>query len=159
MTVPDLHHHIRVRPLPDYEPEAGFSPPQRWSSLRPVSGPQLVLPAPSTPGGPPPESPVSLWRLLTRVLEVLDGRRPIGQLRTLLPDVAFEALLTRLRTTGPGHRHVLHRIRTCYPTREVVEMSAVIRVTSTTAPDRVIAAAGRFERDGDEWQCKVLRLL
>jgi hypothetical protein len=158
MTVPDSYHHIRVRPLPDYEPEIGAAP-QRWSSLRPVAGPQLVLPAPSAPGGPPPESPVSLWRLLTRVLEVLDGRRTIGQLRTLLPDIAFEALLTRLRTTGTGHRHVLQRIRTCYPTREVVELSAVIRVSSATTRDRVIAAAGRFEREGDEWRCTVLRLL
>ncbi len=159
MTVPDLHDRIRVRPLPDYEPEVGVSPPTRWSSLRPVSGPQLALTPPSTPGGPPPASPVSLWRLLTRVLEVLDGRRPVAQLRTLLPDAAFEALLTRLRTTGPGHRHVLRRIRTCYPTREVVEVSAVIWVTSTTGRDRAIAAAGRFEREDDEWRCTVLRLM
>jgi hypothetical protein len=103
--------------------------------------------------------PVTLWQLLRRVLEVLDGRRPAGQLRTLLPDTAFEALLTRLRTTRPGSRHVLRKLRTCYPSTSAVEVSAVIAVTSPSGRCRVIAAAARFERRGEHWPCTVLRLL
>jgi hypothetical protein len=93
------------------------------------------------------------------VLEVLDGRRQIGQLRSLLPDVAFEALLTRLRAAGPGNRHTLRKVRTCYPTPTAVEVCAVIEVRASTGRSRVIAAAVRFDNDGDHWDCRTLRLL
>jgi hypothetical protein len=162
MTVPavpeDGHPRIRLRPLPDYEPDE-VRGPRRWSSLRPVSGPQLALAPPPPPPGQPPVPPAELARLLRRVLEVLDGRRPVGQLRSLLPDVAFEALLTRLRTAGPGGRHTLRKVRTCYPTPTAVEVSAVIDIRSPTGQKRVMAAAARFDNDGDHWQCQVLRLL
>jgi hypothetical protein len=165
MTVParpdDNRRRIRLRPLPDYEPGEPDIPPRRWSSLRPVNGPQLTLvpPVAQPPSEPPPVPPVTLWQLLRRVLEVLDGRRPVGQLRTLLPEPAFEALLTRLRTARPGSRHVLRSLRTCYPSTSAVEVSAVIAVTSPSGRDRVIAAAARFERRGEQWPCTVLRLL
>ena len=163
MTVPalpdDAHSPIRLRPLPDYEPDDVGSPPRRWSSLRPVSGPQLTLvPPPPTADGPPVH-PGTLAQVLRRVLEVLDGRRPVAQLRSLLPDAAFEALLTRLRTVRPGCRHVLRKVRTCFPTTRTVEVSAVISVTSPTGRQRVVAAAARFEKDGDRWLCTVLRIL
>lgn len=154
---------VRLRALPNYEPdyEPG-EPARRWSSLRPASGPQLSLRlAPASPRRTaPPVSPATLWRLLGRVLEVLDGRRQVGQLRTLLPDTAYEALLTRLRTARPGRRHTLKRLHACYPSPRVVELSAVIEVTAAApARSRVIAAAARFELDQDTWRCKVLRLL
>jgi hypothetical protein len=171
MTVParpdDNWRRIRLRPLPDYEPGEPDIPPRRWSSLRPPRGPQLTLvppiapvaPVAQPPSEPPPVPTVTLWQLLRRVLEVLDGRRPVGQLRTLLPDAAFEALLTRLRTARPGSRHVLRSLRTCYPSTSAVEVSAVITVTSPSGRDRVIAAAARFERSGEQWPCTVMRLL
>jgi hypothetical protein len=163
MTVPavpdDEHRRIRLRPLPDYEPDETGSPPRRWSSLRPVSGPQLALAPPPPPEGRPPVPAASLARVFRHVLEVLDGRRPVGQLRSLLPGVAFEALLTRLRTMRPGSRHVLRGMRTCYPTRTAVEVSAVIGIRTPAGRERVIAAAARFEDDGEQWVCTVLRLL
>jgi hypothetical protein len=103
--------------------------------------------------------PGALAQVLRRVLEVLDGRRPVAQLRVLLPDAAFEALLTRLRTVPPGCRHVLRKVRTCFPTTRSVEVSAVIGVTSPAGRQRVVAAAARFDEDGDRWQCTVLRFL
>src|ERR1700741_2944127 len=91
---------IVLRALPEYEPThaPGEEDPRRWSSLRPASGPQLTLVAP--PRRPEAAvTPEALWRLLVRVLEVLESRRAAGQLRTLLSDSAYEALLTRLRMT------------------------------------------------------------
>lgn len=163
MTVPalpdDEHNRFRLRALSDYEPDDADEPPRRWSSLRPVSGPQLTL-APAAPQpGRPPVPPAALAQVLRRVLEVLDGRRPVGQLRSLLPDPAFEGLLTRLRTVGPGGRHALRSIHPCYPTPNAVEVSAVIDYRSPTGRRRVLALAARFNRDGDRWLCTVLRLL
>lgn len=149
----------QLRPLPEYEPShaPGEEDPRRWSSLRPASGPQLTLVA------PPQKATVTLealWRLLVRVLEVLEGRRAVGQLRTLLSDAAYEALLTRLRTATPGRAHRLRRLRACYPSPVAVELAAVIDVAAAPGePRRVCALAARLERVEDGWHCAVLRLL
>jgi hypothetical protein len=150
--------HLRFRPLPDYEPDDDGAP-IRWSSLRPATGPQLRLVPPPEPDGPP-VAPAALAQVFRLVLEVLDGRRPVAQLRSLLPDVAFEALLTRLRTMRPGCRHVLRRLRMCYPTGTAVEVSAVIGLRAPLGGrERVVAAAARFEKHDDRWLCAVLRFL
>jgi hypothetical protein len=157
MSVPLLHDVPVLRRLPDYEPD---DEPDgrllRWSSLQPAVGPQLEL-------VPPPDVPVppqALWRLVAIVLEVLDGRRQVTQLRTLLPDQAYEALLTRLRTATPGARHQLRRLRACYPSDMAVELTAVVEVLLPgQRRGRVFAAAGRFELHRDAWRCLTLRML
>jgi hypothetical protein len=125
--------------------------------LRPASGPQLTLVA------PPDEAtvtPAALGRLLVRVLEVLAGRRHVGQLRTLLSEPAYEALLTRLRTGPAGRAHRLRRLRTCYPSATAVEVAAVIDIAAgDREPRRVCALAARFEHVEETWHCAVLRLL
>lgn len=107
---------------------------------------------------PPPKM---LWRLVLHLLEVLDGRRAVGQLRTILSDPAYEALLTRLRTATPGRRHRLRRLHTCYPAANAVELSAVIEIAGgrSRAAARVRAAAIRLERVDERWHCAVLRIL
>jgi hypothetical protein len=157
MSAPLPHDVPVLRRLPDYEPD---DEPDgrllRWSSLQPAVGPQLEL-------VPPPDAPVppqTLWRLVAIVLEVLDGRRQVAQLRTLLPDQAYEALLTRLRTATPGGRHQLRRLRACYPSDVAVELTAVVEVVLPgQRRGRVFAAAGRFELHRDAWRCLVLRML
>jgi hypothetical protein len=156
--LPDLPDRSRLHALPEYEPSyaPGEAPP-RWSSLRPASGPQLTL---VTPPQEPTITPEALWRLLSRILEVLEGRRNVGQLHTLLSAPAYEALLTRLRVTTPGRRHRLRRVRTCYPSPTAAEVAAVIDIAATAdEPARVCAMATRLERVDDSWQCAVLRLL
>ncbi|HEX2131556.1 MAG TPA: Rv3235 family protein [Actinophytocola sp.] len=158
MSVPALEEPspggVVLYSLPDYEPGS----PPRWSSLRPARGPQLTLVGP--PAEPVVPAPEVLGRLVRHVLEVLDGRRVVDQLRTILSDPAYEALLTRLRTTAPGHRHRLLRLHTCYPTPNAVELSAVIEVSGRPKErSRVRAAAIRFERVNDRWHCAVLRIL
>ncbi|MGH3759698.1 Rv3235 family protein [Actinophytocola sp.] len=148
-----------LRALPEYEPShaPGEEEPRRWSSLRPASGPQLALVAPPRQ---PEVTPDALWRLLVRVLEVLEGRRAVGQLRTLLSDAAYEALLTRLRTTTPGRPHRLRRLRACYPSPAAVEIAAVIDIgPGPAAARRVCALAARLDHVDGTWHCSVLRLL
>lgn len=149
--------------LPDYEPDDDgdddYGLPMRWSSLRPATGPQLRLVPPLPEPDGPPVAPAALAQVLRRVLEVLDGRRPIGQLRSLLPDPAFEGLLTRLRTVPSGVRHLLRGLRTCYPVPSVVEVTAVIGMRFPEGRERVAAAAARFERHDDRWVCAALRIL
>ncbi len=159
MTAPVRYLHEPgpvLRPLPEYEPTPG-EPPRRWTSLRPASGPQLRLVA------RPDEArvtPAALGGLLVRVLEVLSGRRHVGQLRSLLSDPAYEALLTRLRTSPAGRLHRLRRLRASYPSPTAVEVAAVIDIaTGIPEPRRVCALAARFERVEEAWHCAVLRLL
>ncbi|OLF06567.1 hypothetical protein BLA60_31915 [Actinophytocola xinjiangensis] len=150
--------------LPDYEPPhepEEFGPPPRWSSLRPASGSQLTLVAPPTEPTPPPAD--VLWRLVLHLIEALDARRPVAQLRAMLSDAAYEALLTRLRTSRPGRRHRLLRLHTCAPTSESVELGAVLEVVDSAVrrgrPRRVRAAALRLELVKGRWHCAVLRVL
>lgn len=163
MTLPavpeDEYDHVRVCSLPDYEPDAAGRARRRWSSLRPVSGPQLRLAPPPQPPGHPQVPPAAMVRVLRHVLEVLDGRRPVGQLRSLLPDDAFESVLTRLRTTAPGARHTLRSVHTCFPVPTAVEVAVVFEHRPPRGRPRVLAAAARFERGVDQWLCTALRLL
>lgn len=149
--------------LPEYEPKYESNPlirPRRWSSMHPARGPQLALAAP--PNKPAVPSRQVSWRLVLHMLEVLDGRRAVTQLRTILSDAAYEALLTRLRTTPPGRQHRLRRLHICHPSAEAVELSAVLEISNgaqATGPRRVRAAAIRLERVDDRWHCAVLRIL
>jgi len=150
---------IRLYALGEYEPddaperdEAGA--PRRWSSLRHDTGPRLALPAPDADV----RAPAVLGQLLRQVLEVLDGRRPVGHVARLLPDTALEAVLTRLRHRH-STQHILRRLRACYPADDAVELAAVIGVTAAARRPSAIAATARFERDGDGWRCVFLRFL
>jgi uncharacterized protein DUF6459 len=151
---------IRLAALGEYEPddvperdEAGL--PLRWSSLRHGARPRLVLAA--VPDGGEPV-PAVMGRLIRQVLEVLDGRRPLGHLVRLLPDTALEAVLTRMRHRH-STQHVLRRLRACHPNDDVVEVAAVVGVSTPERRAGAIAAAARFERDGAGWRCAVLRFV
>ncbi|MBP2322881.1 hypothetical protein JOF56_003266 [Kibdelosporangium banguiense] len=153
-----------LRPLSGYEPAstkprltwADFPDPteltERWTSLRPVSTPQV------TPPETPDDSAFTL--MLTKILEVLDGRRQIGQLQALLAGPVYEATLTRLRVTPPkGIRHQLQTLRTCRPGPDTVELCARIDTVQVGKEKRTRALVARVERHRGQWQCVFLRLL
>lgn len=158
LALPGPGRRPRLRALPEYEPSyAPGEVPPRWSSLRPATGPQLTL---VTPPQEPTITEAALRRLLMRILEVLEGRRNVGQLHTLLSPPAYEALLTRLRITTPGRAHRLRRVRTCYPSATAAEITAVIDIAAAPGEaGRVRAMATRLERAGESWHCAVLRVL
>jgi Family of unknown function (DUF6459) len=118
-----------------------------------------LVPPPAPPPDRLPEPPAALGRVLRLVLEALDGRRPVEQLRPVLPGDALADLGIRLHEIGHGGRHTLRRVFTCQPSATAVEASAVIDYRPPVGPPRVTAAAARFEHDGVRWVCTVLRLL
>ena len=122
-----------VRRLPAYEP--------------PVGGPaRIPLPRPRPVWVPAPEPPppvLDAARLLSVVLEVLDGRRPARLLREIAVPVLAARLggAVRARTT-----RMVRPPRVCHPSRLVAEMSVTLR-----REGRVLAAACRAEHSGGRW--------
>ncbi|RZS34002.1 hypothetical protein EV193_110152 [Herbihabitans rhizosphaerae] len=160
-----------IRPLPEYEPPTERLPPdgdpdaaeEDWPNLYPATGPQLTLVLPVTERPASQErddrdaTDLGLRRMMTVVLEVLDGHRPVGQLRTLLTNPAYESLLTRVRASTARHR--LRSLYTCRPADGVIELCATVNVTTRDGRRRVLAAAGRVELTRRGWRCTVLRML
>jgi hypothetical protein len=149
---------LTLRPLDKNEPTTRLTASyaeERWASPRPVVEPQVtVVPRDSPDNGP-------YRQMLTRVLEVLDGRRPIGQLRSLLTGPIFEATLTRLRMTPPsGVRYQLQSVHSCRPGPDVVELCGRVEVTRGGSHERrAVALTARLELHFGAWQCVFLRLL
>jgi hypothetical protein len=141
-----------LRPLRGYEPShTDLEPPERWSSPRPLTEPQVTVPHDEPDDG-------QFRVMLTKVLEVMDGRRPIGQLRTLLTDPVYEATLTRLRMMPTGVRYLLYSVHTCWPAPGVVELSGRVE-TTRQGSRRAQALAARLERRHGTWRCVFLRII
>lgn len=137
-----------LRPLRTYEPP---DLPERWTVPRPQETPELALP-PARP------TDAHLRKLLAKVLEVLDGRRPVGQLKSLLANPVYEATLTRLRTKPQGVRYQLYSLHACWPTDAAVELMGRVEARRPGGR-RVLAVVARMELAEDGWRCVFLRLL
>ncbi|TCO65703.1 Rv3235 family protein [Actinocrispum wychmicini] len=141
-----------LRPLRGYEPTDEIPLDlERWATPKPMVEPQLILTEETPDDG-------QLRTMLTKVLEVLDGRRHIAQVRTLLADPIYEATLTRLRTMPAATRYQLYSVHTCWPTPNAVEMTGRLE---TTRPGhrRAQALTARMERRQGIWTCVFLRIL
>ncbi len=133
-----------------------FEPPQ-W----PTPPPRRRWPEPDAPvRDEPGATRDAVWRTLTLLLESLDGRRPLTQLRDLLPDPVYEAMATRVRGTT-GHRHRLVSLHTCRVSPVAVEVAATVRRWPPGKPEtwRARALAGRVELVQESWRFTALRLL
>ncbi len=121
--------------------------------------PRLVLVAPPVvpePVGPPvPEPPkaADIQRVLTGVLEVLDGRRPAGQLAEVLPCKYQRALLTTALAAGPGPR-TLRSVHVSRTTAGIVDLCARIEHAG-----RSRAMTGRMVVRADRWEFTLLALI
>jgi len=166
-------HALAVRPLADCEPPPDemvedAERPLLEHRLRATAG---AMPAPAspppegTPGAPaerhPPRGDAAsayaareVTRLVTMLIEVLDGRRPASQLRDMLSEQVYAALQTRVRTTRPGHGRRLRSIHPCRPAPGVLELCATFGT-----PHRTFAAALRLEYRAGRWRCTALRVL
>jgi Family of unknown function (DUF6459) len=149
------------------------------AALRPVSAPHLRLlrhepdpdgeqpavPVPAT--GPPPAVPDDLHdtpdlrrrahQVLCLVLEVLDGRRPLGHLVAHLEPSALRYVRAAAGrpTARPSAR--LTSLHLSRPSAGALEVAAVHRTGGRTR-----ALAARFEGRPDEparWRCVAVRLL
>lgn len=153
-----------------------FDPPRRTparsTSRSPGSGP-----APTGPGRRPrpasvatvvsagPEATRAAHRFVGTCLEILNGYRPLGQIRPLSdPARATEVVaeLTRAAArTGPVRRRStrpavrLRRLRVCEPRATVLEVAAVL----SAGTGRSWAMALRLEHRRGRWLCTTIQLL
>jgi hypothetical protein len=137
--VPRPLHRPGPRPRPErpLDPDGDFGP--AWST-------RADLPSPADVG----RSVVLL------ALEVMGGRRPLTQLRTLTTPGLFAALASGRRprwcadSTAPL---VLGRVHVCEPVDGVAEISVVARRAG-----RAHAVAARLEGLDGRWRCTALQI-
>jgi hypothetical protein len=95
-------------------------------------------------------------RLVTLTLEAFAGRRPVGQLRSLVSPALFGALVERRRpgwcTEGTAPL-LISSVRVCEPVDGVAEVSAVAR-----RGGRAHAVAARMEGIDGRWRCTALQI-
>jgi hypothetical protein len=140
-----------LRPLHTYEPIRGqVLIPAR----RPTPALELVEPL-VTPDN------TQFTPMVTKILEVLDGRRPLGHLTAFVAEPVYQATVTRLRTTPPvGIRYQLSSIHSSQPAVDVVEACGLVETAHHgTRERRAHALACRFELQDERWWCVYFRVL
>jgi len=151
-----------VCPVVDYEPPAFGAPPE----LPPATGlryrPTAPATAPDTSGAhrrPPSDAALFADAALRRVLEVIDRRRSLAQLRPLMANGLVDSLLSAAGRGGSGDPARLRRVRaqTVRSDGTAAEIAA-----SFSRGDRVHAIACRVEQvmtaTGPRWQVVALHL-
>lgn len=146
---------MRISALAEYEPPlCGEAEEYRWVTPAPRLAPVLVA-APS-----PALGREALGRMFGLVLEAMDGRRPVVQLRGVMSASVYEAMVTRVRSAA-GWTHRLGSLRACWVSGEVVEVSATVRVwrRGREAGWRAVAVVGRVELRESGWIFTYFRVL
>lgn len=151
---------LTVSPVIDYEP----APLPADRSCR--SGPRLhrLTPRPARQvhhrePAPPKSAVVFAETALRQLLEVIDRRRPVAQLRPLMTPVLVERVIARAASARSGSASML-RVRTravdaCEPADEV---GAAEVFGSFRRAGRVHAIAARIERHRDSWRIVALQI-
>jgi len=144
-------------PVIDYEPV-----PHPLGRLCPVpSGSAIhrVRPHWAAPReAPPPKTAVVFAETaLRQVIEVIDRRRPVAQLRPLMTPVLVDRVLARAKATRTGSA-TLHRVRVRAVDCGTGEVTAAEVFASFSRSGRVHAVAARIERDRDRWRMVALQI-
>ena len=138
-------------PCPTPSPAALRRSPRRVS--RPVDRVEAEV-------APPPEAAKFADAALRRVLEVIDRRRPIAQLRGTLTPPLLDMVYTLARTSAPDNAAVLRRVRlrtACVDGPGTETSAAEVFATYTRGP-RVRAIAGRVEVQEGRWRVVALQV-
>ena len=149
-----------VSRVADYEPPAVGGAPV----LPPLAAmrPRTIRVTPVAPRRPPEDPrarPTAAFAdaALRRVLEVIDRRRPMAQLRPLLAAGLADSLLAAVRGGAPVHPARLRRVRAQPVSDRAAEIAA-----SYSRADRVHAIACRIEQvrtpTGPRWQVVALHM-
>ena len=149
-----------VVPVVDYEPPAFGGPPMLppVTVLRPHR--RAPMPPGARPSGPDNRAAAAFAdAALRRVLEVIDRRRPLAQLRPLLSGGLVDSLLAGCARTATGEAARLRRVlaQVSRPDGTAAEVAA-----SYTRGGRIHAIACRVEQqptpNGSRWQVVALHL-
>lgn len=114
-----------------------------------VAAPPLVVVAPVVTDA----ERVAVARMMAAVCEVLDGRRPVAQLRAEAPVLRYLSAARSTRPRTAGATRVL-TVRASRPAREALEVAAVLRVDG-----RPRAVAARLDGPADRWMLSAVRIL
>ncbi|HKV21226.1 MAG TPA: Rv3235 family protein [Mycobacterium sp.] len=135
---------------PPFDPAAPCPAPTPAALRRPLR--RALRVAERTAETPPPAAAAFADAALRRVLEVLDRRRPIAQLRPMLTPALLDLVFTATRTTGPDKAAVLRKVR-------LRGGAAAAEVFATyTRGERVRAIAGRIEVAEGRWRVVALQI-
>lgn len=162
-----MTRHFTVVPVVDYEPAPTACPPRigtcRPTTRRPSRTPRSAQPAPMPPDDRPavPAAAAFADVALRGVLEVVDGRRPLAQLRPLLAIGVIDTVTALARASRPPSARpaMLRRVRlrTVDPDGQAAEVFATY-----TRGARVRAVAGRIEygmiRGTQRWSLVALQV-
>ena len=131
--------------------------------LRPVDRAAADAPPPHAASevAPPPAAAIFADAALRRVLEVIDRRRPIAQLRPMLTPPLLDMVFALTRTAGPDKAAMLRRVRlrtAAVDDREPHEPLAAEVFATYTRGRRVRAIAGRIEVNAGRWRVVALQV-
>ncbi|GAA3017022.1 Rv3235 family protein [Actinokineospora globicatena] len=142
---------MRINALPDYEPPLAEADEERWFTPPASPSPNRTI------RGAPREA---TWRLVTLLLEALEGKRQVAHLHGMLPPAVYEGLLTRAKGNGRTLYRLAH-LHTSEVAPGVVELAATIRIVRADHPDSWHAKTcfGRMEQLEGHWHCTILRLI
>jgi hypothetical protein len=150
-------------PIIDYEPPlvgtAAVCPPPRPAALHRHT-PRRLRPVPAPPAreSPPPRAAaVFTDTALRRILEVIDRRRPVAQLRPLLAPTLIDAVVAMTRTRSSDGA-VLRRVRMRTAADADGEATAAEVFATYTRGPRVRAIAARIEIVGGRWLVTALQI-
>jgi uncharacterized protein DUF6459 len=147
-------------PIIDYEPPpvgmAALCPPPSPAALHRHT-PRRLRPVPAPPVQPPRAAAVFTDTALRRILEVVDRRRPVAQLRQLLAPTLIDAVVAMTRTTSSDGA-VLRRVRLRTAAAADGEATAAEVFATYTRGPRVRAIAGRIEVVGGRWLVTALQI-
>ncbi|MCH9642080.1 MAG: hypothetical protein K0U70_11315 [Actinomycetia bacterium] len=107
---------------------------------------------------PPPKSAVLFAETaLRQVIEVIDRRRPVAQLRPLMTPVLVDRVIAQAGATRQGSA-TLRRVRLRSIDAGVGDVGAAEVFASFTRSGRVHAVAARIERYRDRWRMVALQI-
>lgn len=148
-------------PIIDCEPpvRGAGRPAPHPPTLRPRPPRQPRLPAVAGEVPAPPAAVMFADATLRRVLEVVDRRRPVTQLRGLLAPALIDIAQALARVPQAGGAAVLRRIRlrSVSPGTATEVHAAEVFATYTRGP-RVRAIAARVELVAGRWQVVALQI-
>jgi hypothetical protein len=150
------HSPLLTTPIIDCEPPpvgiTACPPPSPAALHRRTPRPLRSVPRPTPDPMPPRAALVFADAALRRVLEVVDRRRPIAQLRPLVAPALIDAViaLTRAPHTAAA---TLRRVRV----RMVDAEAAEVFGTYSRGP-RLLAVAARIELHRERWRIVALQL-
>jgi hypothetical protein len=107
---------------------------------------------------PPPAAAAFADAVLRRVLEVIDRRRPIAQLRPMLTPQLLDMVFVLTRAAGPDKAAVLRRVRLRTACVDEHQATAAEVFAMYTRGERVRAIAGRIEVTEGRWRMVALQI-